>query len=123
MAGECKMEPGHHVGAILHRRDAVEALRLALRAVDARGLVQARELRVQVRLDRDITLELELGREGSLDLEQVSAWVDGVAVCGQRAAVQQDARQLQVLAVEEQRCIGGRPGSALDVQRRQNLSG
>jgi hypothetical protein len=74
-----------------------------------------------VRLDGDVTLELELGREGALDLEQVSAWVDGVAVCGQRAAVERDARQLQVLAVEEQRCIGGRAGRALDVQCRENL--
>mmetsp|Transcript_8532 Transcript_8532/g.25675 ORF Transcript_8532/g.25675 Transcript_8532/m.25675 type:complete len:384 (+) Transcript_8532:1581-2732(+) len=97
---------GHAVGPVVHVRDAPEALGLALRAHVARGLVEARQLRVLLGLDGHDGLELELAGRGRGDGQRLLAQL--VLGLGQRLAVDLDRHEAQVLAVQDQRAAGRR---------------
>ena len=100
-----------------------------LGAVDARGFVEARELGVQVGLDADIALELELCRQGPLDLEHVifdprvgQVLPAALGVSRDHRAVERDAFQVQLFAVQDQGSVGRRIRRTLHMESRKNLA-
>jgi hypothetical protein len=98
----------HHVRPVGKPGDAAEALRLALGAEDAVREVEALERGVRVRPRPAGDLELESGRR-RVDRQVLVALA--VAVGAERLAVEPDADQLELLAVEHQRrqpVAGGR---------------
>ena len=95
----------HHVGAVDEVGDAPEALGLALRDEARLGRVEALELGVLPRIEAHHRLERE--RIGHLRDGEVRL-VGAVFARGERAAVDRDRKELEVLAVEHQRLGGAR---------------
>ena len=110
---------GHHVGAVLEVRDPPEALGLALRHVVAARLVQPRQLRVLLGLDRHRRRQRELVARRRRQQRQPLLRAERVAFAGrQRRPINVDRPQVEVLAVELHRHADRRPRRALDGERR-----
>mmetsp|Transcript_46269 Transcript_46269/g.111377 ORF Transcript_46269/g.111377 Transcript_46269/m.111377 type:complete len:217 (+) Transcript_46269:893-1543(+) len=92
----------HNIWPVLEGRDPPEALSLTLRAVHA-ALVQTRQLRVVLGLDRAVSLDSELVLEKALlDNNHVGTFPLVVGPLRQGLAVYRDGVQLQILRVKLQ---------------------
>ena len=90
----------HDVGPIGEIGDLAKALRLALGAEHAIGHIEALERRVRVGSDPHRGLERE--RRGHV-MDDEMIIVDLVAIAAERLAIEREADQLQLLAVQHQR--------------------
>ena len=102
----------HHVGTIGEIGDAAEAFGLALRAVGAGGAVKPGQLRVGGRIDQRLDLQRERPVRRLRDGQAVRR--RGVAVGGQRLAVELERDQRQPIAVELER--RGRAGGGIGLE-------